>query len=264
MVQLAVNGFGRIGRLVTRLLIESITPTHPTTSTTSTTPTTPTTPLILSLVNEKHSNAATSAYLLEFDSVHGRWNGFTCTSPDEHTIEITHNPTHTVHRLRFTNEADPSQVPWEGIELVVECTGVLKTTDKLAPILATPSVQKIVVSAPMKEGVPNIVMGVNEDLYDPDKHAIVTAASCTTNCIAPVVKILHEKVGIRHGMITTVHNLTNTQCVVDTAWPGTKGKQSTIKKDGAVSPYLKLTSFSFVYSSQHGHKKKFDVPVVRG
>jgi glyceraldehyde 3-phosphate dehydrogenase len=205
MVNLSVNGFGRIGRLVTRLIVENQSASSP---------------IHLVHVNEMHGDATTSAYLLQFDSTHGRWPNHECTAPDPHTILITNTTTQTNHSIRFSNEADPAALDLTDVDMVVECTGVLKTRALLAPLLS--KVQKIIVSAPMKEEVPNVVMGVNHSIYMPDQHAIVTAASCTTNAIAPVVKVLHEHIGIKHGMITTIHNTTNTQCAIDTAWPGKK------------------------------------------
>jgi glyceraldehyde 3-phosphate dehydrogenase len=101
-----------------------------------------------------------------------------------------------------------------GIDLVIDCTGVFKTVAKVAPYYAA-GVRKVVVSAPIKEGALNLVYGVNHHLYDPGQHHLVTAASCTTNCLAPVVKVIHEGIGIKHGVITTIHDVTNTQTIVD-------------------------------------------------
>ena len=111
----------------------------------------------------------------------------------------------------------PNEVPWDanGVDIVLECSGKLITTDALEPYFER-GVRKVVVAAPVKtKGALNIVMGVNDDLYSPDEHHIVTAASCTTNCLAPVVKVIHEGLGIRHGVITTIHDVTNTQVIVD-------------------------------------------------
>jgi glyceraldehyde 3-phosphate dehydrogenase len=160
------------------------------------------------LVNEPACDAATSAHLLEFDSVHGRWH---------------RNPVGDGEQLRVGNRviayssiADPAHVPWDahGVELVLECSGAFKTPDALAPHLGEH--RTVVVSAPVKDPAAlNVVVGVNDDLYDPTIHRIVTAASCTTNCLAPVVKIIHEGLGIERGSITTLHDLTNTQTIVD-------------------------------------------------
>jgi glyceraldehyde 3-phosphate dehydrogenase len=147
------------------------------------------------------------AHLLEFDTVHGRWDA-TFEHDDE---SVTINGT----RLPFIGTKDLSALPLDGVDVVIDCTGVFKTEAKLAPYFDA-GVKKVVVSAPVKDGpTANIVMGVNEDIYDPATHQIVTAASCTTNCLAPVVKVIHENLGIRHGSITTIHDVTNTQTIVD-------------------------------------------------
>ena len=242
---IAVNGFGRIGRLVTRLLFDRMDTASP--------------QLQVIHINEMHSNAETSAYLLEYDTSHGKWVNKTCTAPNPHTILITDTVTNQTYTIRFTNNPDPAAVSWDNIDLIVECTGKHKTlkslepyfnfnttnnnnkkeedktTDKTTDNTSTNStIKKIVVSAPMKEdGVPNIVYGVNQHLYNSTQHNVVTAASCTTNCIAPVVQVLHEKIGICHGMITTIHNATNTQCVIDTAWPANKKEIRRTRSAGA-------------------------------
>jgi len=121
------------------------------------------------------------------------------------------------HRMGYTAAADPGGVPWGdlGVDLVLECSGRFRTLDSLAPYFAR-GVGKVVVAAPVKDPAAlNVVMGVNDDRYDPAAHDIVTAASCTTNCLAPVVKVVHEGIGIRHGSITTLHDMTNTQTIVD-------------------------------------------------
>ena len=112
--------------------------------------------------------------------------------------------------------ATPAEIAWDeyGVEVVLECSGKFLTPEALAPHFK-PGVRKVIVAAPVKQGALNIVMGVNDHLYDPRRHHIVTAASCTTNCLAPVVKVVHENIGIRHGVITTVHDVTNTQTIVD-------------------------------------------------
>ena len=118
-------------------------------------------------------------------------------------------------RLPFIGTRDLSALPLEGVDVVIDCTGVFKSEAALAPYFAA-GVKKVVVSAPVKDGgAANIVFGVNDGTYDPAQHSIVTAASCTTNCLAPVVKVIHENLGIRHGSITTIHDVTNTQTIVD-------------------------------------------------
>ena len=159
-------------------------------------------------INETAGNAEVAAHLVEFDSLHGRWDqniGF-----DDSAIHVDGKT------ITFTQYPSPAETPWEdfGVDLVIECSGMFKTQATLAPYFDK-GVQKVVVAAPVKEGALNIVMGINEDLYDPNQHHLVTAASCTTNCLAPVVKVLHDALGIRHGMITTIHDVTNTQVLVD-------------------------------------------------
>ncbi len=160
-------------------------------------------------INEIKGGSTTAAHLLEFDSVHGRWTRPTSVEPDCLTIDGK--------RVTFTDKSKPNDVPWEasGVDIVLECSGKLITTEALKPYFER-GVRKVVVAAPVKtEGALNIVMGVNDHLYSPDEHHIVTAASCTTNCLAPVVKVIHEGLGIRHGVITTIHDVTNTQIIVD-------------------------------------------------
>jgi glyceraldehyde-3-phosphate dehydrogenase (arsenate-transferring) len=118
--------------------------------------------------------------------------------------------------IGLTANAKPGDVPWASrhVDVVLECSGKFRTTETLEPYLSS-GVRKVIVAAPVKSGALNIVMGVNDHLYDPATHHIVTAASCTTNCLAPVVKVIHESIGIVHGVITTIHDATNTQVVVD-------------------------------------------------
>lgn len=187
--RVAINGLGRMGRLALRAVIDDPT-------------------LDIVLVNEPAGDAATSAHLLEFDSVHGRWHRDPVTDGERLVIGDGSIP-HTSH-------ADPADVPWEahGVELVLECSGAFKTPAALEPHLEGERV--VVVSAPVKDPAAlNVVVGVNDHLYDPAVHRIVTAASCTTNCLAPVVKVIHEGLGIERGSITTLHDLTNTQTIVD-------------------------------------------------
>ncbi len=160
-------------------------------------------------VNEIKGSATTAAHLLEFDSVHGRWSRPTTVSADHFTVDG--------RRVAFSSAPKPNEVPWEesGVDIVLECSGKLITTESLEPYFER-GVRKVVVAAPVKtSGALNIVMGVNDHLYSPEEHHIVTAASCTTNCLAPVVKVIHEGLGIRHGVITTIHDVTNTQVIVD-------------------------------------------------
>ena len=147
------------------------------------------------------------AHLLEFDSIHGRWPAAFEAGEGSISIDST--------RIPVTSTRDLKDLPLDRVDVVIDCTGAFKTEAKLAPYFAA-GVKKVVVSAPVKDGpTANIVYGVNNDIYDAGTHQIVTAASCTTNCLAPVVKVLLEGIGIKHGSITTIHDVTNTQTIVD-------------------------------------------------
>ncbi|MFZ7091123.1 ArsJ-associated glyceraldehyde-3-phosphate dehydrogenase [Primorskyibacter sp. 2E233] len=187
MTVYALNGLGRMGKLALRPLLER--------------------GAKIAWINEAVGDPEMHAHLLEFDTVHGRWDA--AFAFDESTISIngTRLPIHNTKKLE--------ELPLEGVDVVIDCTGAFKTEAKLAPYFAA-GVKKVVVSAPVKDGpTANIVYGVNSDVYDPVAHQIVTAASCTTNCLAPVVKVIHEAIGIKHGSITTIHDVTNTQTIVD-------------------------------------------------
>ncbi|MFN7002061.1 MAG: ArsJ-associated glyceraldehyde-3-phosphate dehydrogenase [Roseinatronobacter sp.] len=189
-VKIALNGLGRIGKLALRNLIDTGAGGE------------------IVLLNDPVGDAAQHALLMEFDSVHGRWPTAVAAAEgalilDGKTIRLTHEK---------TIEALPLAAM--GVDLVIDCTGFFKTTAKIAPYFDA-GVQKVVVSAPVKDGgALNLVYGVNHHLFDGSQR-IVTAASCTTNCLAPVVKVIHEALGIRHGSITTIHDVTNTQTIVD-------------------------------------------------
>ena len=190
MPRIALNGLGRIGKLVLRDLIDAGAGGE------------------IVLLNDPVGDAAQHALLLEFDSVHGRWNRHVTAA--DGALDLGGQ------RLRLTHEKSIEALPLAelGVDLVIDCTGVFKTEAKLAPYFAA-GVQKVVVSAPVKDGgALNIVYGVNHDLYVGSQR-LVTAASCTTNCLAPVVKVIHENLGIKHGSITTIHDVTNTQTIVD-------------------------------------------------
>ncbi|CAN1575238.1 GapA Glyceraldehyde-3-phosphate dehydrogenase/erythrose-4-phosphate dehydrogenase [Paracoccaceae bacterium] len=188
MPRIALNGLGRIGKLVLRDLIDSGAGGD------------------IVLLNDPVGDAEQHALLMEFDSVHGRWR-----TPVSHTdAALVLNG----QAIRLTHEKTLDALPLADIDIVVDCTGVFKTAAKIAPYFAA-GVKKVVVSAPVKDGgALNLVYGVNHHLYD-GSQALVTAASCTTNCLAPVVKVIHEGLGIRHGSITTIHDVTNTQTIVD-------------------------------------------------
>ncbi len=162
-------------------------------------------------LNEIKGGAAACAHLLEFDSVQGRWKGPAIAAEGEGAVRIGDR------RLSFSEHAKPGDVPWGdlGVDVVLECTGKFITPQTIEGHLAR-GARRVIVAAPVKDpSVLNVVVGVNERLYDPARHPIVTAASCTTNCLAPVVKVVHEAIGIRHGQITTIHDPTNTNVVVD-------------------------------------------------
>jgi glyceraldehyde 3-phosphate dehydrogenase len=161
-------------------------------------------------LNEIKGNAASTAHLLEFDSLHGRWRA-PIVAPDDTSIEIG------AKRLGFSSASIPAEVPWGtlGCDIVLECTGKFLTPEALQSYFES-GVKRVIVAAPVKdERALNVVVGVNDHLYEPGRHRLLTAASCTTNCLAPVVKVVHENIGIRHGQITTIHNPTNTNVVVD-------------------------------------------------
>jgi glyceraldehyde 3-phosphate dehydrogenase len=159
-------------------------------------------------INEVAGGPETAAHLLTFDSVHGRWHRRVEAANGRIVIDG--------EEVTFTATSKPGDVPWgaRNVDVILECSGKFRTTDTLQPYFAE-GVKKVIVAAPVKSGALNIVMGVNDHVYDPASHHILTAASCTTNCLAPVVKVVHETVGIIHGVITTVHDITNTQTVVD-------------------------------------------------
>jgi glyceraldehyde 3-phosphate dehydrogenase len=187
MTTYALNGLGRIGKLALRPLLER--------------------GAKIAFINDAVGDAAMHAHLLEFDSVHGRWPAEFSADDNAITIDGT--------RIPITSTRNISELPLEGVDVVIDCTGAFKTEAKLAPYFAA-GVKKVVVSAPVKDGpTANIVYGINDAIYQPETHDIVTAASCTTNCLAPVVKVLLEGIGIRHGSITTIHDVTNTQTIVD-------------------------------------------------
>jgi len=191
MTRIALNGLGRIGKLALRDLIDTGIAGD------------------IVLINDPVGDAEQHALLMEFDSVHGRWRAAISHDAESLTLNGT--------RIRLTQAKRIEDLPLAelGVDLVIDCTGVFKTAARIEPYFAA-GVRKVVVSAPVKDGgALNIVYGVNHALYDPAQHHIVTAASCTTNCLAPVVKVIHENLSIRHGSITTIHDVTNTQTIVD-------------------------------------------------
>lgn len=187
-IKIGINGFGRIGRLALRAAWDW-----------------PEFEFVQ--INDPAADAATHAHLLNFDSVHGRWS--------HEATAVESNIVIGGKSVRFTHNKTIADTDWSGCDIVIEASGKMKTVAVLQGYLDQ-GVKRVVVTAPVKEsGALNIVMGVNEKLYDPALHRIVTAASCTTNCLAPVVKVIHENLGIRHGSITTIHDLTNSQSILD-------------------------------------------------
>jgi glyceraldehyde 3-phosphate dehydrogenase len=161
-------------------------------------------------LNELKGGAAATAHLLEFDSVQGRWRDEISAQGDR-AIRVGKR------EMSFSSHAEPGQIPWGemGVDIVLECTGKFLTPETLQGHFDR-GAKRVIVAAPVKHAdALNVVVGVNEHLYRPDKHRVVTAASCTTNCLAPVVKVLHEAIGIVRGQITTIHDPTNTNLVVD-------------------------------------------------
>ena len=159
-------------------------------------------------VNEIAGDAAAAAHLLTFDSTQGTWEIEVGVANDGLVVGGV--------EVSYSSHGALQQTPWQdlGVDVVVDCTGAFKTVEALQPYFQQ-GVKKVVVSAPVKEQVLNVVMGVNDALYDSSRHHVVSAASCTTNCIAPVIKVLHERFVIEHGLITTIHDVTNTQSVLD-------------------------------------------------
>ncbi|MEB4589861.1 ArsJ-associated glyceraldehyde-3-phosphate dehydrogenase [Candidatus Thiothrix sp. Deng01] len=186
MANIGINGFGRMGRLGVRAAWGNPAFTF-------------------KQVNEIAGNAVTSAHLLKFDSIHGIWQP-EC-SADEANMYIDGKP------LAYTSNQAIGDTDWSGCDIVLECSGKFRKTEQLQAYFDQ-GVKKVIVAAPV-EGALNIVYGVNDDWYKPDEHHLLTAASCTTNCLAPVVKVMHEKVGIKHGCMTTIHDITNTQTIID-------------------------------------------------
>jgi glyceraldehyde 3-phosphate dehydrogenase len=188
-VRVGINGFGRIGRLALRAARQKR-------------------EFVIVQINELHGDPATAAHLLEFDSVHGRWPVAITSDAQSLTVDGS--------RIGFSSATTPGAAPWDAaqVAIVIESSGKFRQTATLTPYFAR-GVRKVIVAAPVKHDALNIVMGINDHLYDPARDHILTAASCTTNCLAPVVKVVHEQLGIRHGVITTIHDVTNTQTIVD-------------------------------------------------
>ncbi|WOD07027.1 ArsJ-associated glyceraldehyde-3-phosphate dehydrogenase [Marinomonas sp. GJ51-6] len=187
-IKVGINGFGRMSRLSFRAAFDWD-------------------DVEFVQINDLAGNAATLAHLVNFDSVHGRWHHNATSEGDSILINGK--------EIKCTSNRDIAATDWSECDVVIEATGIMKTKALLQAYLDQ-GVKRVVVTAPVKEdGVLNVVMGVNDKDYDPQQHPIVTAASCTTNCLAPVVKVLHESIGIKHGSMTTIHDITNTQTIID-------------------------------------------------
>lgn len=189
MAKFGINGFGRIGRNVLRAMtqeqVEKVVAINDLTDT------------------------KTIAHLLKWDSVHGKFDG-----------EIGHDDAHLIvrgHKIRILKERDPGALPWKelGVDTVLESTGIFTSRDKAGLHIEKGGAKRVLVSAPAKDPDVTIVMGVNDGLYDPAKHFIVSNASCTTNCLAPMVKVLHDSFGIVNGFMSTIHSYTNDQRILD-------------------------------------------------
>lgn len=191
MATIAINGLGRIGKLVLKSFVD-----HGLSGD-------------IVLLNDIAGSPEQHAIWLEFDTIHGRWAAE--FDHDDDSVAVNG------HRMRLTQTKTIEELPLAelGVEMVVDCTGHFKSPERVQPYFDA-GVKKVIVSAPVKqEPALNLVYGVNHDLYDHDTHHLVTAASCTTNCLAPVVKVIHDELGIVHGSITTIHDVTNTQTIVD-------------------------------------------------
>ena len=201
-MKVGINGMGRIGRLVLRSAFGGI--RRPESDPRANNR------LDVVHINELKGGIAATAHLLEFDSIHGRWH-------ESIGVEAGSSIALGKKSIGFSEHASPGDVAWGdlGCDVVLECTGKFLKPDQLQAYFDR-GVKRVIVAAPVKdEAALNIVVGVNDHLYDPARHRLLTAASCTTNCLAPVVKVIHESIGIRHGQITTIHDPTNTNVVVD-------------------------------------------------
>lgn len=187
-IKLGINGFGRIGRLVYRAALKNPA-------------------LEVTAINDL-SDAATMAHLLKYDSVHGILDATVSAGPGSITVDD--------RRVAVSAVKDPEKIPWKdaAVDIVAECTGLFRDRESAAKHLAA-GARKVIISAPAKDPDATIVMGVNANHYDPRSHHIISNASCTTNCLAPVAKVLLENFGIRSGLMTTIHSYTGDQRLLD-------------------------------------------------
>jgi len=187
-MKIGINGFGRIGRLVCRAAFE-----HKN--------------IEIVQINDPGGNAETFCHLLNFDSVHGRWHRHAQVKSNE-SLQVGERT------VQLTGNREIGDTDWSGCDLVIESSGFMRKKALLQAYLDQ-GVKQVVVSAPLSDDILNIVMGVNHTSFDKSKHSIVTAASCTTNCLAPIVKVLYDNFGIKHGSMTTIHSATNDQVILD-------------------------------------------------
>lgn len=241
-----INGMGRIGRLAFRDALGGVVrdDTDPRKGRN----------LDIVHVNEVSGGAATTAHLLEFDSVHGRWQA-SFSVEDDKAILVGDR------RVGFSAESDPGAIPWGdlGCDLVLECTGKFLKPEQLEAYFDQ-GVRRVIVAAPVKDPrALNVVVGINDDLYDPAAHRLLTAASCTTNCLAPVVKVIQDAIGIRHGQITTIHDPTNTNVVTDAPHRDLRRARSALL---SLAPTTtgSATAIGFIYPELQG---KLDGHAVR-
>ena len=190
-IRIGINGFGRMGRLGLRAGWNKP-------------------ELEFVRINEISTDANGSAHLLKFDSVHGTWQHE--TAAEDKSINIDDST------LAYSSNNAIDDTDWSECDIVIEATGRHHKKPESLNAYFEQGVKKVIVAAPT-EGALNIVYGINDDQYDPATHHLLTAASCTTNCLAPVVKVMHEKIGILHGCMTTIHDITNTQTIVDKGHP---------------------------------------------
>lgn len=187
-IKVGINGFGRMGRLLMRIAAHLP-------------------EFTFVRINDPAADAATMAHLLNFDSIHGRWQ----TEAKAHDALLLVGR----HRISYSQNSAIADSDWSECDVVIEASGCFRSSNVLQAYLDQ-GVERVIVTAPIKDGrALNIVMGVNDHLFDPRQHPIVTAASCTTNCLAPIIKVIHENLTIRHGSMTTIHDITNTQSILD-------------------------------------------------
>ena len=228
MARIAINGLGRIGKLVLRSIFNEQNDA-----------------IDLIMVNEPIGSNQQHALWLEFDSVHGRWDAD--INAGQSTLQINGNE---FYRTQANNPYDIG-LKKEHIDIVVDCTGQFKTEKDLKPYFDE-GVKKVLVSAPVKDGPTlNIVYGINQNDYKPNQHKIITAASCTTNCLAPIIKVIHEEIGIKHGSITTIHDVTNTQTIVDRPSSNTRRARSALNSLVPTSTGS-ATAISLIYPELKG------------